>query len=280
MNKSHDYPKVSVIIPVYNTEKYLTKCLESVIKQTYKNIEIIAVDDGSEDNSFGILNEYSKKDSRIKVFQNEVNRGVSHTLNHALKHSTGQIIARMDSDNIMVIDRIEKQVAFLMDNPECIVVGGQETYIDEDDKIIGGTRFPLSDTEIKKKFFSFQPIADPASMYNLSKIPPEVFYFDESLTVAEGLDLYFRLFKYGKFANIEDSIILYRQRQNSLISTDIKRTFKFISIVRKRAKKQYGIRPPFMAGIINFCQKIITSILPIWVAVKINDIIKKLTVRV
>lgn len=267
-------------MPVYNTSNYVSKALDSVLAQTFTDFEIIAVDDGSSDNSMEILKEYSIKDSRVKVFQNEENKGVSYSLNHALRHASAPLVARMDSDDIMVKDRLEKQYTYMQKNPDCVVLGGQETYIDENDKITGNTKYPLSDAEIKRKFFQFQPIADPTSMYNRLKIPPEVFYFDESLTVAEGLDLYFRLFKYGKFANLEDSIILYRQRQGSLFSTDIKRTFKFISMVRKRAKKQYGIKAPFTAGIINFSQKIITSILPLRVAVKLNDIIKKLTVKV
>ncbi len=273
-------PKISVLMPVYNTSKYISKTLDSVLAQTFTDFEIITVDDGSTDNSMEILKSYSVKDSRVKVFQNEGNRGVSYSLNHALRHTSAPLVVRMDSDDIMVKDRLEKQYAYMQQNPDCVVLGGQEIYIDENDEITGNTRYPLTDTEIKRKFFQFQPIADPTSMYNRAKIPSEVFYFDESLTVAEGLDLYFRLFKYGKFANLEDPIVLYRQRQGSLFSTDIKRTFKFISLVRKRAKKQYGIKPPFMAGFINFSQKIITSILPLGVAVKLNDIIKKLTVKV
>ncbi len=176
--------------------------------------------------------------------------GVSFSLNHAISHASAPLVARMDSDDIMVKDRLEKQFAYMKQNPDCVVLGGQEMYINEDDEIVGNTRYPLTDTEIKKKFFQFQPIADPTSMYNRAKIPPEDFYFDESLTVAEGLDLNFRLFKYGKFANIEDAIVLYRQRPGSLFSTNMKRTFKFISMVRKRAKNQYGIKPPFTAGLL------------------------------
>lgn len=266
-------------MPVYNTSKYISKALDSVLEQTFKDFEIIVVDDGSTDNSIEILKGYSTRDSRVRVFQNEQNRGVSYSLNYALRYASAPLVARMDSDDIMVEGRLEKQYAYMQKNPDCVVLGGQQTYINENDEITGNTTFPLTDTEIKKKFFQFQPIADPTSMYNRAKIPPEVFCFDESLTVAEGLDLYFRLFKYGKFANLEDSIVLYRQRQGSLFHTDIKRTFKFISMVRKRAIKQYGIKTPLLAGFINYSQRIITSILPLRVAVKLNDIIKKLTIK-
>ncbi|HEX2925590.1 MAG TPA: glycosyltransferase [Ruminiclostridium sp.] len=279
MTDAVEIPKISILMPVYNTEKYLSRSIESVLSQTFKDFEIIAVDDGSNDNSVKLLEEYSRKDSRVKVFQNEKNRGVSYSLNHAIRHASAPLVARMDSDDIMVRDRLEKQFAYMQQNPDCVVLGGQELYINEKDEITGSTRFPLTDKEIKSKFFFFQPIADPTSMYNRSKIPAGEFYFDENLTVAEGLDLYFRLFKYGKFANLKDGLVLYRQREGSLFSTDLKRTFRFISKVRRRAKKQYGIKPPAIAGIVAFMQKIITSVLPLKTAVKMYDAIKKIIVK-
>ena len=92
-------PKVSVIIPVYNVEKYLQKCLDSVINQTYKNLEIICVDDGSPDNSGGILDAYAQNDSRIIVIHQE-NAGVSAARNRGLDAATGEYIAFVDSDDV------------------------------------------------------------------------------------------------------------------------------------------------------------------------------------
>ena len=92
-------PKISVIIPVYNTEKYLEQCLESVINQTYKDLEIICVNDASTDNSFDVINEYSKKDSRIKYINFETNKGVSAARNVGLEAATGDYICFIDSDD-------------------------------------------------------------------------------------------------------------------------------------------------------------------------------------
>lgn len=92
-------PKVSIIIPVYNTEKYLKECLDSVTSQTLKDIEIICIDDGSTDSSLQILHEYAQKDSRVKVFQNLVNQGVSYTRNVGIDNACGEYIQFVDSDD-------------------------------------------------------------------------------------------------------------------------------------------------------------------------------------
>ncbi|WP_259681110.1 glycosyltransferase family 2 protein [Limosilactobacillus fermentum] len=92
--------KVSIIIPAYNAEKYLEQCLDSVCEQTYKNIEILIVNDGSTDSTGKIIEKYASKDSRIQFFHNE-NHGVSYSRNYAIEHSTGTYIAPVDSDDII-----------------------------------------------------------------------------------------------------------------------------------------------------------------------------------
>ena len=268
-------PRVSVIIPVYNTGKYLAQCLESVLRQTFADIEVIAVDDGSTDDSLQILGEYRNKDARVKVFRNPGNRGVSYTLNQALNYASATVVARMDSDDIMVEDRIEKQYAFLEANPDCIVVGGQVGYINERDEVTGGACFPLTDQKIKNSFFYFQAIADPTVMFHRDRIPEAAFVFDENLVVAEGLDLYFRLFQYGRFANLPDRLVWFRQREGSL-TKNLKRTFACILKVRLKAMTQYGVKAPGIAVIVNVIQKAVISIMPFFMVVWLLDFVKKM----
>ena len=99
-------PLVSIIVPVYNTEKYICECLHSLIQQSYSHIEIIAVDDGSTDSSLSILNDISEKDNRLKVFS-QPNQGVSATRNLALSEATGEYIMFVDSDDYIIKDTIE-----------------------------------------------------------------------------------------------------------------------------------------------------------------------------
>ena len=98
--------KISIIIPIYNSSKYLSKCLESVINQTYKNIEILLLNDGSKDNSMEICEYYSNKDKRIRIFNNS-NKGVSYTRNYGIDQSTGVYITFVDSDDIIIENFIE-----------------------------------------------------------------------------------------------------------------------------------------------------------------------------
>ena len=115
-------PKISVIIPVYNVEKYLQKCLDSVINQTYKNLEIICINDGSPDNSGKILDEYAKKDSRIIVIHQE-NAGVSAARNRGLEIATGEYIAFVDSDDWLKPECYELALNVLENDKEVDLVG-------------------------------------------------------------------------------------------------------------------------------------------------------------
>ncbi len=117
----NNLPLVSVIVPVYNTERFLPKCIESVLAQTYSNLEIIAVDDGSKDKSLSILKEHAKKDDRLKVFSTP-NRGVSATRNFALEKVNGEYVCFIDSDDYMAEDFVEILYRKLIDNDADIAV--------------------------------------------------------------------------------------------------------------------------------------------------------------
>lgn len=101
-------PLISVIIPVYNSAKYISKCLNSVINQSFNNIEIICVDDASKDKSLSIINKYASKDSRIRVFSNETNMGAGYSRNFALDNAKGKYIYFLDSDDWLEKDGLSK----------------------------------------------------------------------------------------------------------------------------------------------------------------------------
>lgn len=125
-------PKVSILIAVYNTEKYLRKCLDSLLSQTYTNIEILCVDDCSTDSSYKILQEYAGMDDRISVFQMPHNQGQAKARNLAIEHSTGDIIMYLDSDDWFADDSIEVMVDCFEKNPltDCVLFDIQYVYPD------------------------------------------------------------------------------------------------------------------------------------------------------
>ena len=120
-------PKISVIVPVYNCKKYLAKCLDSLINQTLTDIEIICVDDGSTDNSYGILQKYAENDDRIKLYQQK-NQGVAIARNTALQYATGEWLAFCDGDDTVPLNAYEKLYAL---TKNCDVVVGDFYDIDD-----------------------------------------------------------------------------------------------------------------------------------------------------
>ncbi len=124
--------KVSVLMGIYNCEDTLERSVESILDQTYDNIELILCDDGSTDDTLEVARDFARKDSRVKVLVNEENIKLGRTLNRCLEAATGEFCARMDGDDMSVSDRFEKQVRFLRENPDIDCVG---TYM----KIIDGS---------------------------------------------------------------------------------------------------------------------------------------------
>ncbi len=122
---------VSIIIPAYNAECYIKQCFESIIKQTYKNFEIIVVDDCSKDNTFKILQAYSDKYEFIKVYKNDVNMGVSKTRNFALSQATGDYIAFLDIDDMWENTKLEEQILLIENNPDIKFTYTGSAFINE-----------------------------------------------------------------------------------------------------------------------------------------------------
>lgn len=123
---------VSIVIPSYNHEKYISETIESVLNQTYQNFEIVITDDGSSDNTVDIIKKFS--DSRIKLFVFEENKGACSALNNCIINSEGKYVACLNSDDVWEPDKLEKQVKFLDENPEAAVVFSKAEIIDENGK--------------------------------------------------------------------------------------------------------------------------------------------------
>lgn len=215
-NFEKNHPLVSVIMPVYNAGSFLLSTLESVSAQTYKNLEIITVDDGSNDSSLILLKEFQKKEKRLKIYHFKKNRGVGSAANFGIKKAQGEFIARMDADDLIPENRIEKQVSFLFNHPEVVVVGGQVELITEDEKPIITKKFPLTHREIINLAFMAMPIQQGAMMVNKNLLPKNFIWYKEKYKTSEDLDFFFRVFKYGLGANLPNTLLFYRQHGTSI----------------------------------------------------------------
>lgn len=257
-----DLKLITIVMPVYNAGSFLRQALESVLAQTYQNWKLICVDDGSTDNSFNLLQEYALIDQRIKVYKNEKNQGVSATTNFAISKCQGQYLARMDADDVMLPDRLEKQISYLRKNPQVVVLGGQCWLINKKDEIIGQKKFPCNHEQIYQMMYQAMPIQQPTMMINLKLLPSDFSWYEKNTNTAEEVDLLFKLFKHGQFANLSDYILNYRLHGKNLSLKNPKMTFRITYQTRKKAVKKYGYNPTLIAEIASLGQYLIVNLLP------------------
>lgn len=204
-------PLVSIIMGAYNCEKTITKCVNSIIMQTYKNWEFIICDDCSNDNTLTILKEYQKNDSRIIIIHNEENLKLAASLNKCLKIAKGKYIARMDADDESLPERIEKQVNYLENNSEIDVVGCNRIIFDEygEKGIRKSIEKPNKDNLIKDT-----PFAHPTIMMKKEVYDKLGGYVSDKTTIrAEDLELWFRFFE-NDFKGYNMQEVLYKYKES------------------------------------------------------------------
>ena len=237
-------PLVSIVLPVHNGEKYLRESLDSCLKQTYENIEIVVIDDASTDSTSEILKEYEEKLEKIKVFTIEKQNSLGAVLNIGIQASNGEYIARMDADDIMYPTRIEKQVEFLEVNENVVVVGGQIDIIDGEGNITEERRYSLNDRELRKNLFIYQPFAHPAIMFR-KNIVLDFGMYPVDLPKVEDVKLAFLLSQKGDFANLPEKVLKYRMTFDTESQAKMVDHFKRTNQVRREVIKELGINPTF-----------------------------------
>ena len=192
--------KVSIIIPIYNSDKTIDRCLKSIINQTYRNIEVICINDGSFDNSYKILQNYLRTDSRIKVI-NQTNKGVSSARNNGIKNSTGKYIMFVDADDYLKNNMIELLVKSIKKDSSDLLICNYDVkcknYIKEhksikNDKVMNKKEFLKDYGKFQKGELINQPWN---KLYIKSKIRK---LFDESMCLGEDL-----IFNVNYIENIE-----------------------------------------------------------------------------
>lgn len=244
MQENINNPKISVIMPNYNCEKYIGEAIESILNQTFINFEFIIIDDWSTDNSWNIIQEYVKKDERIIALKNETNLWVSKTRNKAINISKWEYIALMDSDDMSLLDRFEKQINFLDKNTDVGIIWGTMQIMDENGKVYTERRYNLTDEEIRKKLFRYSPFCHPLVMIRKTIILKSRLY-NENINLWEDYDLYFRIWKFSKFANLEDILIKYRMFKNNSTTTKLNQMEIKTLDIRKKAVKEYWYKMSF-----------------------------------
>ncbi len=213
-----DKPLISVILPVYNGEKYLKLAIDSILHQTLSNFELIIINDGSTDESEKIIHTF--KDPRIRYFCNEVNIGFSSTLNKGIEVSRGEYIARMDADDISLPFRFEKQMEFLLLHPEIAILGTAVQLIDEKGGIFGEWKYPLLAEELKLQIKKTCCFAHPSVIFKKSCVM-DIGLYHSNYIFGEDYDLWFRLLEKYPGANLPETLLQYRIHSTQMSSTHL-----------------------------------------------------------
>jgi glycosyltransferase involved in cell wall biosynthesis len=212
-------PEVSVVMPVFNCQRYLPEAIESIIRQTFTNFEFIIVDDGSTDETPLILNNYANRDKRIRLIRLSHTASPACPSNVGIQHARGQFIARMDGDDIAYPYRFERQLAYMHSSDECVAASGKVLFIDEEGFPLMLSQQKLDHYQIEEELFKGRGLAlvHSAAMFRREALI-RVKGYREKYIKGEDLDLYLRLGEIGKLSNLSDVLLKVRRHSSSLTS--------------------------------------------------------------
>lgn len=230
-------PRLSVVMSVYNAEKYLAQTIDSVLNQTFKDYEFIILDDASTDGTLQIIQDYAQKDARIKVVENKENLGITLSPNKGFGLVQGEYIARHDGDDLSVNTRLQKQVEYLDNHPDVGLVGTHNTYIDENNEFLGLWKAALTDQEIRKAVLVGTPLCHASIMFR-SKILNAVKGYRSELGYANDYDFIARIMDHGKAANIGEGLYKVRKGIGSISDSNLSQMLNdhllVIELIKKR----------------------------------------------
>jgi len=253
---------ISVVMPVRNAGAFVVEAVESILNQTYQNFEFIIVDDASTDGTWQILRDLAKKDKRIVLLRNSRNLGVSTTVERAIKRAKGAFIARMDADDVSYPTRLAKEIAYLQMHKELVAVGSQCDVINKNGRIIGVKTFPTDHSEIYKYIFTLVPIQQPTMMIVRSRLPKDFVFYVDGMNTAEEIELIFKLFKFGKLANLDEALLAYRIHDGNISLQDVRKTFFLTLLGRVRGIMYHGYRPSFVGILSTLLETLAIVFLP------------------
>lgn len=231
-------PTISVLMSVYNAEKYLDEAIQSILSQTYKKFEFIIINDGSTDQSLEIIKKYKDKDERVILISRE-NKGLIASLNEGITKARGKYIARMDADDISLPFRIEKQLQVMEHDKNIVVCGSWINIFGEsiNEKV---ARYFEHDKQIKANLLVSCCFAHPSVMIRKNAFTNNNILYDERFKNAEDYYLWTQFAKVGKFYNIPEVLLNYRFLETSitrLSDKDYSKRYNILKDIFKEALK-------------------------------------------
>ena len=230
--------KISVLMPVYNTDvSFLQEAVSSILDQSLQDFEFIIIDDGSVGDTTSFLNELEKNDERVRLIRNRQNLGITKSLNIGLKAARGKYIARMDSDDIAMPPRFEKQYAFMERHPDVILCGSRVEYL--------GDRHGLSSGKWRRKIENMDDYRVRLLFDNPGPHHPSIFIrheglikyhilYDESLPFAQDYGLFSVISRYGRVVTMDDVLMRYRVHDSRVSTKKKEQQMYCATMVKKR----------------------------------------------
>lgn len=200
-------PKISVIMSTYNRAKLLPRSIESILNQTYGDFEFIIINDGSTDDTGEILKEYARKDDRVKIITNPMNRGLIYSLDKGLNAARGQYIARMDDDDISLPDRFKRQIHYMENHPK-ITVLGTRAYVEKEGGFIKSWGYEEADKNKILMFFEV-PVFHPSVMMRASFLKNHHIRYQSKYLSAEDTYLWYQIaMAGGRITNLKEPLMI------------------------------------------------------------------------
>jgi glycosyltransferase involved in cell wall biosynthesis len=237
-------PTVSVLLPIFNCRRYLDEAISSILRQTFTDFELIAVDDGSTDGSGEILKRYAAQDARVKIISRP-NTGIAVALNDAIAAASGEFLARMDGDDISLPQRLETQLRFLREHSDIVLLGSRVRLIDPFGVALYESSHKLTHQEIEREMLDGigWAVVHPAAMMRATAVRAAGGYRSDRVPT-EDLDLFLRMSEIGKLANLPDILLEYRQHHASANHTRVEEQNRNKRVILTEAYARRGLTLP------------------------------------
>ncbi len=272
-SSSTNKPLVSVVMPVFNGERFIAKAIESILNQTLKNFEFIIVNDASTDKSLEIISKYKKKDQRIRLIDNKRNIHMSLSLNLGINQAKSDLIARMDQDDIAFPNRLKIEHTFMKSHPKVAIVGSDIVTIDQFDQVTGKRTYQTKSDSLKKTMLRYSPFAHPTVMMR-KKVFEQMGGFDPEMVPCEDTEFWFRLGSKHEFASIPNFLLKYRVAVNSLSHTNIRNIELKGFKIKLNAIRKYGYKPNLYDIVYNLLQFATAWLMPSEARFKLYDFLR------
>lgn len=266
-------PSVSVVMTVFNEDKYVSRAIESILNQTLKNFEFIIVNDASSDKSLSVIRSYMRKDKRIRLINNRKNLKLPHSLNLGVSQAKANFIARMDADDIALPKRLQKECRFLKTHPNVAIVGSNILIVDEEEHIVSKREYSTNSVKLKQTMLRYSPFAHPSVMFR-KDIFEEFGGYNKLLNFCEDIDYWFRIGTTYEFGNIPEFLLRYTLKKNSVTHANLHKQELLGFKVKINAILNYGYRPTFYDIVYNIAQFVSLWFMPTDLRIKFYNALR------